>query len=596
MHAAGPGADVHPEPAGRPRLAKTTALAAAAGLLLAWFGQLHTWQRGLYVDDYCNAVFGIELESGRFHRLFDTDRLEWFPARVLSLQAHNSLAALMLSHEWSARAFTTALIAANSAVLGLLIYRCTASPAAALLASAIVLSPSIAHEAVLWPGAAMYPLIGLSTLVFLHVARSAIVAPRFALSALPATAAWGVALLFGEAAVGLLAMIPATAADQRRRPPSKPPQRTRARRALVLLAAAAAMAVAWYALAYRGGDLMAARGGASLDPRVWITRAAAAVDRLAWMYGDADWVGPQTRDVLAAGYRSTSRPPGFIAFYGAAALAAAAVWRAQANLAATRRWSPPAAWCLLACAAAALFPLVLVPGQMIEGRMLYLPLLALAAAAGFTGSRAARTAIGAKLVTAAAVLIALSSTLSLHGWSQVYASRGELDRRQIDAVARAVVEARAHDPNLSVFVAADAELPPWRPETAKQAAGVFDTDWTAIAALRLSLKTRDVLPAGLRVLNRWSGLRVGLVDAPDALELNGEMTPLRSLLFLVVSGGDAQVATELELETGDGGVLRLPLPVGMRVGERPCAARLAVDRVNLRIEVKSRLEVDAAGS
>lgn len=610
------------------RTSKAVSVWAATAISLAALlaAYLLVWQRGFYSDDYSNLDLAVDADRNAPRPLFSPVALPWYPARLLGMQLHNSLA-LGLEHcELAVRRGCAAGVALAALLLGLLVGRATGSRVAGLVAGWFVLTPAWAYEAVLWPGAAMYILAAVFGMSMLHCGWSALVGVRaggsaklrfarpgarqsvavldakqsFAVPsakqsfALPgktrsvaARVGWsaaavgffGLMLLTGEQFVslaglllplGLLAGWRAGAGAWR----------ARLVHAAVLLALMAGLSLAWYGMAYRGGSLVSARGGVTVTSAALKERGRALARSLRGRFG------PYHRDVYAEALRRGSgvlaaSPAGLaLAAVGVASLGMViASWprartaaSCRGNASEPERSSGLSAFVLglsgWAFATIALFfPAILVSEQGLENRMFYLPsfgvALVLGALAAWTCERWPSPWVGRSWIGLAGAGLAVSAVTML-GFASTLARRYALDCRQIEAIASAL---------------AGADLPPRtrllpiRPEEAifdeetplgRSLVGVMEQDWALRSALRRRVGHRELEAT---CANRWAAhvfdVQPGGAGEPARLTLHGAAVDVNTALPFTYREGRVMLVGSVTL-TGPQADQRFEFPLALR--------------------------------
>jgi len=546
------------------------------GLVCLILGYMLVWQRGLYVDDYTHKSRVSELLSGGWNSIWGI--VEFPSPRPLGLAVDRVFAALLPAHEFPVRAAAAFLVGVNALLLGSLVYRVLRSRLAAVVAGWLFLMPVYAQEALLWASSVAYVFAGGLTLLFLHATWLMLARrepKRFPM--LLAAASFGAALLFSEAFVCGLGLVPAlalTAAFQRQRGE----RLDLGRQCVYALVCPLASAGLIYLALYRRSQSTLITGRGGLDPALLgiIQRSVDWVQRLVWMTAPSSWGQGVVSDALGIGVSVLASS--WIAAVLAGAAAVLLVLTVLSWQEAPGEYGPPYRVGLLMLLAGAavfvatlLFPGVLVRGQMLEYRLLYFPSAAASIAAGtlfwMLAKRVPRPVAGRVLLAAAGGLMILT-TVTVLGFARSYAARYELDQRQVSAIVRALPAGNLPQDAVIVPFDNDEQLFPGRDYISRLLVGVFETPWSASAVLQAAYSRAD-----FRVItaNRWTGMHFGYEEGSDHLSgrltIQGQVVPIDRTVLVTYRAGSAFPVESLTVQAADGSqhTVRFPIAIALRM-------------------------------
>ncbi len=484
------------------------------GLLLALVSYGLGWQRGFYMDDYSNRAAGYDVVAHQPLPIWSPAAIPGFPVRALAWSLNRQLAVWLADHEWAVRGACSLLAALNALLLGGLLARLSGSRVAGVAAGWIYLSPFVAQEAVLWAGAVSYTLT--VTLALLGIAAIL----RGAMSNRCATCvAWSAAgvgafvlcMLCFETPLTLTALLPFAAAALALR--HGQPVGRALRRSILAVASLAVLAGVYAALFYGRAPMLETRGGLVRSAGEWFGRLSAFMQGLEWLtigsYGMR-----LTGEALALGAEALlGSIAGMLVFAASVIVGAATVlgWVPRRGGAARR---PLAGGALLIVAGIAVFfssywlPATLVRGQIVEFRMLYMPLAG--ACVSLAGVLTIATALlpwawFERMLFATAAAAGASSAVCMLGYCTTFAARHSLDQRQVAALLEAVPVERLPAGACFVPLEVDERLFGRDDALSRLLFGVFATTWSANAQLREVYHTPDVQASAL---NPWLGVRL----------------------------------------------------------------------------------------
>jgi hypothetical protein len=549
-------------------------LVLVPALLLAY---LVVWQRGLYADDYAVRTWVVDPATGGWRPLLDPARHPFFPVRPIGHELDALLAALLLVNEPALRVLAALGAGANALLLAALARRLTGSPLAAAVSGWLFAVPLFAFEAVLWTvGNAHYVFPTTLALLSLHAYGRAVADPvapgRWTALATVAFAAAVASIEQFAVVVFLVPLLPGGPPDE--------PRRIRVRRRLAVLAPAALVALAVFGLFAGGNRLTAARGGIDANPFHVVQRLPEYAARFWLLTLSPEWGLRLAREAWARGAAvvgSSGAALGALAVTFAGLLVLASGWRGErsAGERADRAVARTLALGLLWLASAYVFPSILIREQASPSRLLYFPIagasLALGAAARLATPRR-RGAERVVLVACAAVLAA--SAVGMLGYASAYAERSRLDRRQIAAFRRAVPAALLPPDVWLVPVATEERLSGTEEATSRLLSGVFETSWSAAAAIELEYRRTDIhAVAG----SRWSPARFAVGAGGDGTELRVQnvAVPLERALVFTYQGGAVLPIESLRRE-GDLGALALPVGRALAASGAPTIGSVVV--------------------
>jgi len=236
------------------------------GAVCLWLGYLLVWQRGLYWDDWYAGALVRDLRT-----------LEWQPvripfergSRVITWTVYPYLAALLWTHEFPVRLLITVCAGLNGLLLGWLVYRMLRARLPAVIAGWLFLMSNCAPLPTV---TSAYVFMTGFVLLMLHAIWSALVVDRFQYVWLSGgILALLIALLWGEAAVGIVSLVPIMGIlGYVQQPEAR-------RRAIVyrtvLYTLMLTMAVVLYALWVTTTPIAQQRGGVTTDISMIIQRA-----------------------------------------------------------------------------------------------------------------------------------------------------------------------------------------------------------------------------------------------------------------------------------------------------------------------------------
>ncbi len=565
-------------------------------LLCLLLGYLSVWQRGLYLDDYINRNAAINPLTGQWRPLGDPFRIPYFPTRSLTWLLVTTLAGLAPAHELLVRIGLAAGAGLNALLLGWLAYRLLGSRLAAVVAGWLVLMPIFAQEVVLWIGSSGYLLAAAFMLLFLHACWSALTHRcGFLLWLALASLAFLGSLLCVEALVATLGLVPllALAAGARS---GHLALWQRAMRGGALVVAPLLAGTALYRLIYYGSSYVASRGGLDLSPGGLVMRAQGVLAALVWKTVAPGWGLALLAEGFTLGVGVVVHTPVAAALFVltvAAAIFTLATWPADREAAQADAWRHGlvAATGLAWAVGTLLLPVSLVPGQMLEPRLLYFPMAGLALAVGATLSWLAqrlRRPLAERTVLAITGLLLLGATLCLAGDARAYAARSALDQQQLAAFLRALPPADLPPDVFLVAVDTDERLAGVGDPLAQTLTGVFETPWSAYGALTAAYRRPDLW---LITGSRWAPPRFAylgghkLVARPVTVDDRG--LPLDRTILFRYRDGQMWLIRALTLEDPNGATHTVQFPLAEALAQ-PGQPVLAEVRVPNRLQPAAR--------
>jgi hypothetical protein len=349
------------------------------------------------------------------------------------------------------------------------------------------------------------------------------------------------------------------------------------RRGLLVLGMTVVLAGVFGFLVYRGGSVLADRGmSISLRPDLVWQRTVEWYERFTWMNFSSAGRG-LTSAAWTAGWKTAVSSWQGIVSFGLALLSLLGTilaWRSEGS----ERIPRLTVGLTLALAGLAFFPVavlfpgVLLAGQPIENRLLYFPALGLClavAAVFWMAARALRARFVQMILVGAAGAVLVVSTICTLGYSQAYAARYRLDERQIAAVSSALPADLLPAHAIIVPFAVPGELDCTDAAISMYFTGVFETPWSARAALRAAYRRGGFEAI---TMNRWGGML--LKAEPEAINVGGappgpgtQVDPARTILF-TIRDGRALIVRKLVLRGADGVEHAYEFPLAARLRER----------------------------
>ena len=236
------------------------------GAACLWLGYLLVWQRGLYWDDWYVGTYVRDLRT-----------LEWQPVRIpiergsrwITWTVYPYLAALLWTHEFPVRLLMTVCAGLNGFLLGWLVYRMLRARLPAVVAGWLFL---MSNYVPLLTVTSAYVFMTGFVLLMLHAIWSALVVDRFQYVWLSCgILAWLIALMWGEASVGIVSVVPIMGVLGYVQQPEARRRAIVYRTALYTLMLT--MAVVLYALRVTTSEIVQYRGGVTTDISMIIQRA-----------------------------------------------------------------------------------------------------------------------------------------------------------------------------------------------------------------------------------------------------------------------------------------------------------------------------------
>lgn len=530
-------------------------LCALLGLLISY---LLVWQRGLYMDDYYlkNVVFDPVAQmttpmSGR--------PMDWLPARSLHYLVTFSLIELVPRYEFFVRLVVALFVGLNALLLGGLVYRLIGSRLAAVIGGWLFLAPIFAAEAVLWIAACAYVFSATFALLFLHLSLSVqSQQKRIGTFIVGGALAFTLMLLFIEAyitTIGLALLLSLAVAAHKRQTVY-----VTVKRALLYLLLPG-LTLVFFSFLYRRSPLLANRGGLDLNLYNLIERSASFIQAMFWMTVSPEWGGSLLKETLISGFNVIlSSTSGGLLLGGAVLLFLLTIltWRNG-----EREFEAPYAvglvlfftgliWLLVAM----LFPGVVGKAQILEYRMLYYPTAGLSlsvAALIWMATKYLRSRqLWGKVFLSLASLALLGSSITMLGYTRLFARRYATDQRQVSVVAKTIA---------SETLPAGAYLVPYKFDQdsgaggttgSKLLSGVFEARWSAQNALNAAYRRNDLQAI---TANRWSDWRFkydaqGLPN--NRLHIQGTQVPIDKTLLVAYLDGKALPVQKLLISMNDG--------------------------------------------
>lgn len=534
-------------------------------------GYMLIWQRGSYLDDYSNKAMAIDTVTGVWRPVWSGTRIPTFPVRILSWMVNTSFAGLLPTHEFVVRAVSALGFGADACLLGWLVHRLLASQLAGVISTWLFLMPMYAYEMVLWAGAAAGMLGVCLALLFLHSFLTALSGSKTRHRwAVLGTVAFGVMVLFGEPFISVVVFLPILALSIGVRHQNVGCG-TALKRSVYLLMWPLAVAGVAYALLYTQSSLVAGRGGFDVSLSGVVGRSIGYFDRLLWMTLSPDWGQRLTKDALDIGASVLIQSwEGMILFLTANALALLTVlsWRSREREYLSGYKVGLVVFCggITWFTVSLLFPSVLVKGQILEYRLLYFPTAGLGVAGAslvWMVTKCFRSEVLARLFIAIVGVFLLLNTVGMLGFAKSLAARSELDRKQIAALVQALPSEWL--PENSYVVPFDTEENLFAREYSVSLllVGVFETSWSARAALNEAYGRSDLQAI---TSNRWVGMRLSNVTQGEEplkeLGIQGLSVPVNQTVVFTYRGGSAFVIESLTIVEPGGSQYRVQFPIG----------------------------------
>jgi len=492
-----------------------TVLVTSILAVILGFG-LNGGTHGLYSDDYAMKAWALDLETGHW-------KLQLTPMQRAFRSLHSLISPNFVNaipdHELVVRLLWLLVHCVNAALIGGLAWRLVRTRLAFIVATWLYLVPLIANEAVLWHTAntAYLP----SMLVTLMGVHAYLFAAREWHPALLLTAliSLGVSPLFCEALVGVAALIPFVVMTV------EASNRTKGNPVVVLARALTFSAVVYagyglyWQLVLRHAPNVAARGGFTLDPwYVFGHRIPEVLRGVLWLLTSWGLSGPLAEAFrLGLGEWLSSVGGGLLLGLLAASLVfsvAAYSPSDERRFAHDGRRTSATFLIGLAWAMLTLLPLVLVKSQIVEVRTLYAPWAGIAIAAAALLQKVVdciprHEKWVSRLVLALSGLIMGVSSLAMAGVVRAYQLRWDLDQRQVHALRSAIPSLPRMSPIWVLPVALDERCVSHSMGQFtlldRYLFGVFETPWSAAAALRMEYRRPDIFAVAA---NRWDRLHL----------------------------------------------------------------------------------------
>jgi hypothetical protein len=477
----------------------TTVVCLALGYLLVW-------HRGFYFDDYANyahlatrPILNAVLNSPFFP----------FPVRTLHLTLNLGAVWLLSGHELLVRLLTALGAGINALLLGWLVYRLLGSRLASVISGWLFLMPFYAQEAVLWTSATGYILaVGLG-LSLLHTFwstfdRGQITGRWLALGLI----SFVLTLLTIETALWSVAFIPIFGLMAAVRHNSW----KLIKQSLFIFLWLVGLTILFFNLFYRSPDIVTERGELDLSLFNTVERSQEYFSRLFWMTLSSDWGWPLMSESFELGLATV-----FQSWMGVTLFAAAFIVLSLTVL----TWSRDTREYLFGYGAgfilggagilwfvvALLFPAVLIGGQILEYRMLYVPSAGASITVGtlvwLITKRLSRQ-LWPKVFILVIGLILILSAVFMIGFARIYAARFSLDQQQLAAMVRGIPSERLPKNSILIPYNNDENLFGNNDTISMFPFGVLETG-AAESALQIAYSRDDLLAF---TSNRWEEMQL----------------------------------------------------------------------------------------
>lgn len=534
------------------------------GLVCLIMSYLLIWQRGYYMDDYPHRNTVVDPVTRAQTRVTSLS-LPQFPVRMLSGPVTWFYLSNIPEHEFLIRTFSALIQGLNALLLGLIIYRALRSKLAAVAGGWLFLFPVFAAEAVLWNTVPIYVLGATFALLFILTFQSTLtdkhqpmrlpiiggVAFALMLFFIEAyVAVYGLVILFGGAMLAEL----------------RPPERARMLKRIVLFVVPSTLVLGLFVLGYRYSNFISSRGGVDFNLPHLLARAQDYLSTLVWMTVSSKWgmVLLQVSfsrgiDVLLSSWK------GLLLLGLASILLVLTVLSWSAG---EQSFKPRyrAGVMLFIIGVTWMFVTILFPGtfgkqQLLEYRMLYFPSAgaSVAVAALFwLASRALRShKIWDKFLIGVAGVVMLASSITMLGYARLFALRNSDDQLHISAIVNTIP---------SEYLPAGTYIVPYKFDKAtatsrRLLAGVFETPWSAHAALAAAYRRRDLKVV---ITNRWVDWRFtfdAMAPLNYRLKIQTVPVPIDKTLIIASENGRALPVKSLSIVMQDGSRNAVAFPI-----------------------------------
>ncbi len=490
-------------------------------------GYLAVARRGYYFDEY----------------IYSDGVFITYPARMLAEVLRASLLdrSFWLANEPVVWVLTTCVITANALLTGSLAYRLSHSRAAFWSVVCLSTFPIWAFEATLWFSASTVYLTGtFFALLSLH----------FFLTSLTSThqlwlwlvvICFSVALLFGEFVLSILLLFPILALTAR----LSAVRRIVFRMAVVLGVLFVVSLVIYFTL-YASSQIhwRLDAGGNVLSPSLLLERSAGFFSRTYWMTLDPLWGVPLNGDALTHGIHVLAFSPWLYLLAGIAVLLlvyGTIVWNLSEDEAPQRTafFGLAIVLGLIWSVASLLLPGILVPGQIVEYRMLYLPGLGIALVVGVGGgyvTRAARHAVVTKLWLVVCGLAALLLSIGMVGYADAFRLRYQTDQRYLSAYAEQLSALpQAHPMTVVTYITND-KLDDVGQYLTRQLLSVFDVFYIVSVNTQRLIDRDDITYIAF---NRWESPGITMDESAPTTNImvRDQAVPIDQVLIMTVRDG-----------------------------------------------------------
>jgi hypothetical protein len=522
-------------------------------------------RRGLYSDDFTFVRVGMDVATGR-HLVHSTDALGW---RRIGIPLTGLTDSLVATHELFMRTATALAHLAGVLMLVGLAWRLTRSRAAAVTAGLLFAAPFPAYEAILWQSAATVVLTSwLVAGAAIHACWSACTGSRrqvWLYGAAVVMLSVIMAMTY-EQSVPLLAVMPIVLLVRRDGSVSV------ARRLVRLAwigAASLAVVVPVYLLAQSGhGASMATRGTLVIDHRLLTERLPQLLEQIHYCV-----LGPHFRWVWEQFAKGAWHRMGeaiwLALLFGLLALGAAHLMARE-----TRRHEavPHEGGAFAVAAGVAIFfaslaAPALVSNQIIEIRLLYMPLAGLSlAGAGVVGLAVQSTgrawAALAWALRGLVLLVSLACVLLTMGAALMFEACGARDATCMDRFVAALPDPGPYTVVIPVDVDVSIESPHWANPWDPPLFHVFETSFSAGDALKMVYRRMEIDAAATV---RYVAARYAC-PGPDAarIRINGRDVFLSKALFVTPRADRVVLRYPVHARRPDGTTFELPLPEAAR--------------------------------
>lgn len=564
------------------------AIASATILSLIALGFfLHRGALGLYMDDYSLKAWAFDFNAMKWKCTLVPLDQSW-AMRPLTLLLEPNLANAIPRYGLFIRIAIAIMQLLNVWLLAKLAYRLSRSTLVSVISGAIFLFPVGGNQGVLWFTSAVSDTLSLFFLLLGFHFLLSCDSYRDRRLLVSGIVAWLVMVMFYESGVFVIFLVPALFAltEQETR-------RTRPKMWITALTGSfVPIAIYLRFIESKSADVIA-RGGTTLDPRVILTHKIPEVSKeLWWLITDWGILGP-FKEAFGLGWREWREAPlGQLLLAGALIGVCASVlfFRPEFEIRSSARLigiiGIGMGWIVLS-----LIPIVLIRGQIVEIRTLYIPSAGFALSAGALGALVVNLSgpwrsVSTRTILAFTGLGVFLASITMAGLVYTYQLRWDLDQRQVEALSPVIrmlprdelvwlLPVKLDEKTIATNQASEAKLNMYLD-------GVFENSWSARDAVRLRYGDRNIQAV---TANRWVGMHLTALRADGGrsgtITVEGADIPIEHLLAFTYRQGQAILLNPIEITDANrhsSTVLDLPL-----IG-RLAASGLQIEEAHFQLE------------